>query len=47
MRIITEDQFDEQIELIPNHIDENAGWDGNMFETFGEEITQRVMDIDI
>lgn len=37
MKQLTEDQFDE-LELIPNHIDDNASWSGNMFETYGEEV---------
>jgi hypothetical protein len=35
---ITEDTFDELVTLIPNHIDDNASFDGNMFETYGEEV---------
>lgn len=35
---ITEDTFDELITLIPNHIDNNASFDGKMFETYGSEI---------
>jgi hypothetical protein len=35
---LTEEEFDEKYELIDNHIDTNAGFDGKMFETFGEEI---------
>jgi hypothetical protein len=35
---LTEEEFDSQYELIDNHIDTNAGFDGKMFETFGEEI---------
>ena len=35
---LTEDQFDEQFELLTNHIDDNASFNGNMFETFGEEL---------
>jgi hypothetical protein len=35
---LTEEEFDAQYELIDNHIDTNAGFDGKMFETFGEEI---------
>lgn len=35
---LTEEQFDEQFELVDNHIDTNASFDGKMFETFGEEI---------
>jgi hypothetical protein len=35
---LTETEFDEQFELIKNHIDDNASWSGNMFETYGEEV---------
>lgn len=35
---LTEEQFDEQFELIQNHIVGNAPFDGCMFETFGDEI---------
>ena len=34
----TEVQFDEKFELIDNHIDDNASFDGKMFETYGDEI---------
>jgi len=39
MRELTEEQFDEQYELVTNHIDDNASFNGNMFETFDEELT--------
>ncbi len=35
---LTEEQFDEQFELVQNHIDDNASFDGCMFETFGDEV---------
>ena len=35
---LTEEQFYEQFTPIENHIDDNAGWNGSMFETFGEEL---------
>jgi hypothetical protein len=35
---LTEEQFDEQFELIENHIDDNASFNGCMFETYGDEI---------
>ena len=38
METITEEQFYEQFELIPNHIDNNASFSGDMFETYGEEL---------
>ena len=39
MRELTEEQFDEQYELVTNHIDDNESFDGNMFETYDEELT--------
>ncbi len=38
MKLLTEDQFDEQFDLLTNHIDINASFNGQMFETFGEEL---------
>ena len=38
VKVLTEDQFDEQFTLVENHIDNNASWGGAMFETFGEEL---------
>lgn len=35
---LTETEFDEKFTLIKNHIDDNASFDGNMFETYGEEL---------
>lgn len=35
---LSEEEFYEQYELVDNHIDDNASFDGKMFETFGEEI---------
>ena len=34
---LTEEQFEELFTLIENHIEDNASWNGCMFETFGEE----------
>ncbi|MBI1314941.1 hypothetical protein GC176_26915 [bacterium] len=39
---LTEDEFDDQFPLVPNHINPSAGWavgdsGGCLFETFGEE----------
>lgn len=34
---ITEDEFYENYKLIDNHIDDNAAYDGKMFETYGDE----------
>ena len=34
---ITEDEFYEKFEMVTNHIEDNAGWDGCMFETYGDE----------
>ena len=41
---LTEDQFDEQFPLVPNHLNPNASWGigdgtGCLFETYGEEVT--------
>jgi hypothetical protein len=38
VKVLTEDQFHEQFTLVENHLDDNASWDGAMFETFGEEL---------
>lgn len=35
---LTELEFDNKFELIDNHFDKNASFDGKLFETFGEEI---------
>lgn len=35
---LIEEQFEEQFTLVENHLDDNASWDGVMFETFGEEL---------
>ena len=35
---LTEDNFSEIFKPQQNHLDENAGWDGTCFETFGEEL---------
>lgn len=35
---ITEDQFFEQFKPIQNHLDDNASFDGQMFETYGAEL---------
>lgn len=37
MRKITEEQFYEECNPIENKIEENASWNGTMFETYGEE----------
>lgn len=37
-RNLTEEQFDDCFTLIDNHIDDNAAFDGKMFETYGDEI---------
>jgi len=34
----SEEQFDEKFNLVNNHIDKNASFDGKMFETYGEEL---------
>jgi hypothetical protein len=35
---ITEDDFFENYKPVKNHLDDNAGWDGCMFETYGDEL---------
>ena len=35
---ITEEQFDGYFNLIDNHINDNASFDGKMFETYGLEL---------
>ena len=34
---ISEDEFYEKFKPIDNHLDKDAGWDGKLYETFGEE----------
>ena len=34
----TEEQFDKKFKLVKNHLDNNASFNGNMFETYGKEI---------
>jgi len=36
-KIISEDEFYTKFNLVKNHIDNNASFDGCMFETFSEE----------
>ena len=36
MKQLTEEQFDNQFELVPNTLDDNASFDGFMYETFGD-----------
>jgi hypothetical protein len=38
LKIITEDEFYKKFTLQANYIDTNAGFNGCMFETFGEEL---------
>ena len=35
---LTEDEWFEQFKPVLNHIDENASFDGHMFETYGQEV---------
>jgi len=35
---ITEDNFDEVFKPQTNHLDDNAGFNGCMYETYGEEV---------
>ena len=37
-RNLTEEQFDGYFNLVDNHIDDNAAFDGKMFETYGDEL---------
>jgi hypothetical protein len=36
--MMTEDEWLETYKPVQNHIDDNASWNGTMFETYGEEI---------
>ena len=38
MSIIKEDDFDELYKPQQNHLDNNGGWSGTLYETFGEEL---------
>lgn len=35
---ITEEEFYGYFNLVDNHIDDNASFDGKMFETYGDEV---------
>jgi hypothetical protein len=35
---MTEDEWYEKYKPIKNHLDSNASWNGEMFETYGEEV---------
>ena len=35
---ITDDEFVERFKPVENHLDDNASFDGCMFETYGEEL---------
>ena len=35
---LTDEDFYKKYTPIKNHLDDNAGWDGCMFETFGDEV---------
>jgi hypothetical protein len=35
---ILEDEFYEKYKPLQNHLDPNAGWSGELYETFGDEI---------
>lgn len=45
---MTYDQWCDKFKPVQNHIDENASFGGEMFETFGEEVAhvRKVLDID-
>lgn len=36
--VLTEDNFSEIFKPQQNHLDDNAGWDGTCYETFGKEL---------
>lgn len=36
--MMTEDEWYEKYKPIKNHLDPNASWNGEMFETYGEEV---------
>lgn len=36
--LITEDEFYEKYKPQNNHLDDNASWDGKLYETFDEEL---------
>ena len=38
MKKITEDEFYEKFTTVKNHLDESAGFDSCLFETYGEEL---------
>ena len=38
MKQLTENEFDELYTPVKNHLDDNASFDGCLFETYGEEI---------
>lgn len=38
VEIITDDQFYDRYKPIKNHLDDNASFDGCLFETYGKEI---------
>ena len=35
---LTEDEFDERYPLVANHLNQHAGWNGCLFETYGPEL---------
>ena len=43
IKSLTENQFDEQFTLVENHLDNNASWNGAMFETYGEALDYVLM----
>lgn len=38
MKEITEEEFDAECKLIDNHLDNNAPFDGKMYETYGDAL---------
>lgn len=37
MKTLTENEFDKEHPLKANHLEDNAAWGGDMFETYGQE----------
>ena len=35
---LTEDEFDEKFKLMTNPFEDNVGWNGCFFETYGQEL---------
>lgn len=46
IRYISEEEFDETYKPRTNHLDDNAGFSGKLFETFGPELDYVISMID-